>query len=225
MFEEWHLPISTMREEKEKPGRRGRRSKAELAENPVVALAQTFRFEYLINGLIAYTSKDPQVKTSSSLGDEIKNSQTVHEDDNILSKRITDIGSELCASDFKWVCIKLSNVLQEKYGSKKNNILLSDAFFITVMAAIGWARQEPSIAEIVDDRQTELLDLLIASTSDDPLVLNDTTVGLNNITNNIKTSIGRARRKIVYNAWERFYRNGITNPRYPIDWQMGKNTL
>lgn len=225
MFEEWHLPITTMREEKEKPpGRKGRPPKAEIAENPVVEKAHAFRFDYLINGLIAYASKDPQVKTSSSLDDEIKNSETVHEDDSALSKRITDIGSELCASDFKWVCIKLSNVIQEKYG-KKNNILLSDTFFIPVMAAIGWARQEPTIAKLVDDRQTELLDLLITSVSDDPLVLDDSTVGYNNITNNIKTSIGRIKRKIVYNAWERFFRNGITNPNYPIDWSQSKNTL
>ena len=225
MFEEWGLPISTKKEETESPRPRGRRSKADQEETSNVEKVQSFRFEYLINGIIAYTSRDSQVKTSSSLDDEIKNSQTVHDDDTILNKRITDIGSELCQFDFKWVCIELNNIIQEKYKSKKDNPLLSDVFFIPTIAALGWARQEPTIAEHVESRQAELIKLLITSTSSDPLVLNSPTIGFNNITNDIKTSIGRTKRKVVYNAWERFYRNGITNTNYPIDWQMGKNTL
>jgi hypothetical protein len=55
MFEDWGLPVETMREEMEKP--RGRRSKEDANERPA------FHFEYLIDGLVAYITKNPQIKT------------------------------------------------------------------------------------------------------------------------------------------------------------------
>ncbi len=223
MFEEWGLNISTFREEKEHP-KRGRHSKAEAdaeAEEEETLdgeETQAFRFEYLINGLIAYATRDPQIKTSRVLQD----------DDSIfpegLSERVTDIGSELCARDFKWVGVELNGYIQDRYCGKSKweaFIQNSDNYFIPTMAAFGWARQHPKIGDQVESRQRELLQLLQESESQDPLVLEDPSRGLGHIAETVKSNIGRKRRAIVFSAWRRFFLEGITNPDYPLDWEMG----
>lgn len=210
MFEDWDLPVSTLRSEKEHPGHRGRRSNAEKLNNPIVEKPHTFRFEYLINGLIAYASRDPQTKTS----------QTLHDDGASFSDRIGEIGSELCKIDFQWTCVELYNIMREKHGDKKGNALLTDAFFIPTTAANGWARQD-KCAKSIESRQAELLELLQESESPDPLVLDDVTRGLNKININVKSSIGRKRRGIIFASWKRFSRDGITNRDYPTDWEGG----
>jgi hypothetical protein len=216
MFEEWGLNISTFREEKEHP-KRGRSSKEQEDETPDGEKIQAFRFEYLINGLIAYATRDPQIKTSRVLQD----------DDSVfpegLSERVTDIGSELCARDFKWVGTELNGYIQERYRGKSKweaFIQKSDNYFIPTMAAIGWARQHPKIGDQVETRQRELLQLLQDSESHDPLFLEDPIRGLGHIADTVKSNIGRKRRAIVFSAWRRFFLEGITNPDYPLDWEL-----
>lgn len=212
IFVKWGLPVSTLREQKEHPGHRGRRSKKEIEAHPELERSHAFHFDLLINGLVAYASKDPHIKTS----------QTLHDDRNILSKQIEDIGISLCEADFKWICVDLYDIMREKYD-KKHNLLNNDSFFVSTAAALGWSRQDKASAEHVEILQSELIELLEESESSDPMVLDDTAKGLNTITKKIKTktSIGRKQRGIIFSSWKRFFRDGINSPDYPIDWEGG----
>ncbi len=125
MFEAWGLPVITLREEKEKP--RGRRPKEDEATD-----TPAFKFEMLVDGLVAYATRNPQIKTWKLLESEFP--------DN-LAERVTDIGSELCKADFIWVCDTLNSFISERDKGKPKweAFVYSDNYFIPLMAALGWA--------------------------------------------------------------------------------------
>ena len=203
IFVDWGLPTTTMPSEKDHPIPRGRKPDKE-----VLAEMKQFRFENLINGLIAYNNPNQHIKTSPTLHD----------------KSAVSINSEYCEINFKWVCIELNNIIRKKSGVKKeHNILFGEAFFIPLMAAIGWARQDPTTMPQVEFRQSDLINLLEGSKLDDPMVLEDEKRGLNNIVLDSKSNIGKKRRDMIYYPWKDYLRIGATNPSYPINWQEGKN--
>jgi hypothetical protein len=88
------------------------------------------------------------------------------------------------------------------------------------MASIGWARRHPKLAELVEIRQRELLDLLEKTESDDPMVFEDKSRGLGQISETVKSNIGRKRRAIVYSAWRHFFQHGVPDPEYSFDWEF-----
>jgi hypothetical protein len=213
IFIDWGIPVTTMREGKEHP-LHGRRPKDE-----VISETKRFKFNNLLNGLKAYNEHDQHILTSG----------TIHEESTI------DIGKEHCEMDFKWVCITLNNIIRAKYGARKGyNILYDEVFFVPLMAAIGKAREDAITMSFVESRQSELIDLLKASTSEDPLVLegmanesNDpliakhNTRALRNIFITIRSSVGKKKRDMIYKAWKEYFRIGAPNPDYPLDWQEG----
>lgn len=91
------------------------------------------------------------------------------------------------------------------------------------MAALGWSRKDTKISSQVGSRQAELIALLEASETDDPLVLEEPTRGLNKIDLGSRSSIGEKKRNMIYLAWKQFFINGIRDQDYPLDWQEGKN--
>jgi hypothetical protein len=208
MFEGWGLPVITLKEEKERP--RTRRSKD---SEPTGSTA--FKFEMLVDGLVAYATRNPQVKTWKLLESEFP--------DN-LAHRVTDIGSEYCKADFIWVCQTLNSFIRERYKGKPKweGFVHSDNYFIPLMAALGWARQhsKPAVSAHVEERQSKLMELLEQSENPDPLVFEDQNRGLDVVSETVKSNIGRKRRAIVHGAWRNFLLQGIDDPDYPLDWEF-----
>lgn len=213
MFKNWGLSLLTEREEKEQP----RKRRGSAAGDGVVPGLTHFRYEYLIDGLAAYVSRDPQVKTSSLL-------QKTDSPNLALEERITEIGSELCRADFVWVCRDLNEAIQGRYREDPKwrvAIQNSDNFFIPLMAALGDARHNQKARAALEDRKTKLIELIRTSQDADPLVLSrDTSDGLANILAEIRSNIGRKQRAVVYSAWRRYFRIGLEDPTYPIDWRV-----
>ena len=106
-----------------------------------------------------------------------------------------------------------------KYGKGQDNVLLTDPFFVATIAALGWARNEPTVMPLVESRQAGLIDLLNTSTSSDPMILEDNVRGLNKIVITTKGSVGKKKRDMIYLAWKQYFINGATNPSYPVNWQ------
>jgi len=128
MFEAWGMRLLTEKEEKTVPKRRGRKPPESL---PIPSTTH-FRYEFLIDGLIAYVSRDPQIKTRSVLDEADGVGQR-------LSERIMEIGSEVCKADFQWVCLQLNKLINRKYADVpkwRGIIQTSDNFFIPLMAAL-----------------------------------------------------------------------------------------
>lgn len=211
MFEEWGLRLLTEREEKEQPRRR--RPRKDNAGDGVA-----FRYEYLLDGLYAYISRNPLVKTSKILQDEAETSTLA------LDQRVTEIGSELCSADFVWVCRDLNAVILERYKDHPRwriAVQQMDTFFIPLMAALGDARHNPRSRGALEDRKKKLIDVVRASKEADPLILYaDDTDSLNSILDNIKSNIGRKQRTVVFTAWRRYFILGSEDPACPIDWRV-----
>ena len=209
LFDSWGVPVITQRTEKEHPGHRGRQPKT-------VVQPHRYHFDNLINGALAYATHDQHTKTT----------RTLHHNDTEFNTYIDILEGKDCEIDFKWVCLDLDNCIQTLYSSKPGkltrDILYGDTFFVPLMAAIGWARADPKAKSLVASHQDDLLAQLNASTSNDPLVLTDPKRGLNNMVGTGKGSIGKFRRNMIYHALKDYFRVGITDPDYPIDWQEGK---
>ena len=221
MFEEWGLKLLTEREEKEAPPRkRGRRKKAtaELEFIPAHQNVTPFRYEYLLDGLFAYVSRDPQVKTSALLQDKIQDTPNL-----ALEERVTEIGSEFCRSDFVWVCQELNNFFRSRYQDSQRwsvAIQSSDNFFIPLMAALGNARTKERTRVALEDRKAKLLEILRASADPDPLdLMGSSADSLETIQAGIRSNIGRKQRGVVYNAWSRYFLHGVEDPPHPIGWR------
>jgi len=217
-FEKWGLPISTQRSEKEHPGHRGRRSDKEKAAHPELEKPFTFRFDFLINGAIAYATQDQHTLTR----------KTLHEDDTEFNQHIDTVRSDKCEHDFKWICGDLNKIMLAKYGKSKRNVLITDVFFIPTMAALSWARNDSTVASLVESRQAELIDSLNKSESEDPIVLGDPPKtsedqlrGYNNIKITVKSSIGKKRRDMVYHSWKHYFIYGVRDKNYPVNWKEG----
>ena len=212
MFQAWGLRLLTEKEEKMIPKRRGRKS-PEMMEIPSIT---HFRYEFLIDGLIAYVSRDPQIKTRSVLEDQDGINQR-------LSEHIVEIGSEICKSDFQWICLDLNKLINKKYADVpkwRGIIQTSDNFFIPLMSALGEARTSARSRFVVEQRKKELLDAVTNSKDDDPFrFYTGGSDSLEKILDDVKSNIGRRRRAIIFFAWRSFFRHGIYDTNYPIDWR------
>lgn len=219
MFQEWGLNLMTERQEKELPKRRGRKSRSSITES----CSTPYRYEYLLDGLYAYVTRDPQVKTGMLLQRDGTTPKMA------LEERVTEIGSELSRADFRWVCHDLNAVIIEKYSADPKwrvAILNSDNFFIPLMAALGDARYNESTRASVESKKSELIKLIKTNDNPDPLAFSrDNSDGLANIQRNINSNIGRRQRAIVYSAWRRYFLHGIENPNNPIDWRMASLSI
>src|SRR5258708_32825505 len=219
MFEEWGLKLLTEREEKQQPRKRGRRRKISDVEASLTGSGLThFRYEYLLDGLFAYVTRDPQVKTSTLLQDKIQDTPNL-----ALEERVTEIGSEFCKSDFVWVCHDLNDFLHSRYkNSPKWSVAIqnSDNFFIPLMAALGNARSKERAKVALEDRKRKLIEILRPSDDEDPLdLLGVAADSLETIQASIRSNIGRKQRGVVYTAWVRYFMRGPEDPSHPIDWR------
>jgi hypothetical protein len=223
MFESWGLKIMTERQEKEQPSRRAQKSNTtpdkigDASAAAATAGITHFRYEYLIDGLHGYVGRDPHVKTNKVIqdsGDSTKLS---------LEERITEIGSEVCRADFVWACKDLNEAINEKYaGNPKWRFAIqnSDNFFIPLMAALGDARTTSWAKGALEERKAKLVELIKTSAEDDPLALaGDNSQSLAYVQNSIRSNIGRKQRLVVFIAFKRYFRNGLEDASYPIDWR------
>lgn len=216
MFEDWGLKLVTEREEVQHPRRRGRHPSV-IDEDDVIPGMTHFRYEYLLDGLVAYVTRNPQVKTTEIL------QQKAETADLDLDERVTEIGSEFCRADFVWVCRDLNKVIQERYKDDPRwrvAIQKSDNFFIPLMAALGDGRHSDQSRPALEDRKAKLIELVRGSDDQDPLWLSRSdSDGLGTILDGIGSNIGRRRRGVVYNAWRRYFRLGPVDPTYPVEWR------
>lgn len=209
-FEDWGIKLLTEREEKETPRPRGRRPKdAPTAPNTVAH----YRYELLIDSLQAYVSGDPHIKTRKLLEGDGPSEK--------FDTRITEVGSEACRDDFKWVCLELNHRIQERYeGNSKWEmaVQVADNFLIPMFAALGKAREEADTGSTVQHHQQELLELL-DQPGDDPLNLCSGPDSLDSIYEKVRSNIGRRQRAIAFFAWRNFFLKGPSRADYALNWR------
>ncbi len=216
MFEDWGLKLLTERDESQQRRQRRPRSGV-IREDAVIPGTTHFRYEYLLDGLVAYVARNPQIKTTEILQEKADTANLA------LEERVTEIGSEFCRADFVWVCRDLNDVVQERYkDDPKWRIAIqnSDHFFMPLMAALGDARHSERARPALEDRKTKLVELLSGSDDPDPLWLSRGDAdSLSNILDGIRSNIGRRQRGVVYNAWRRYFRLGLVDTTYPVEWR------
>lgn len=211
-FEDWGIGLLTEREEKDSPVRRGRPRK-DAATAPA-AVTGRYRYELLIDCLMAYVTGDPHVKTRNLVGTEGLT--------EVLSARITEVGSEACSEDFKWVCLNLSERVRDAYEDNikwETAARTSDNFLVPLFAALGAARAASEGAgSTIRHHQQELLELF-DQPGHDPLSLIDGPQSLELIYSTIRSNIGRRQRAIAFFAWRKFFQSGPSAADYPLNWQ------
>jgi hypothetical protein len=211
MFREWGIQVLSEKDEK-RTLRRGRRKSPEMMDIPSI---KHFRFELLIDGLISYATQDPQIKTKNVLEDrESMNDR--------LSENVIVIGNESCRRDFKWMCLDLNRQINQKYADEpkwRGIIQTSDNFFIPLMAALGEVRNSMGPHFLFKEREAQLSEVLANRKDDDPLRFFTGAESLEQRLNEVTSNIGRRRRAIVFSAWQSFFKNGIYDLNYPLDWK------
>jgi hypothetical protein len=217
MFHSWGLPMVTQREHVENPGRRTKR--AADSERPVEGVTH-FRYEFLLDALGAYLSRNPHMKTSVLLQQSVDPAKLSVEDKSI-DERITEIGDEVCKSDLLWVCRDLNQAMQDGYKGDPNwqyAILTSDNFTFPLLAALGTARDFEPARPALEDRKAKLIQILSTGAGDPLALVGDGDDRLAGIQSRINSNIGRRRRAIVYGAFRYYFRRGTEDASYPIDW-------
>ena len=68
------------------------------------------------------------------------------------------------------------------------------------------------------------METLETSSSEDPPVLDDPVRGLGHISDSVKSNIGKKRRTFVSTAWRNFFVHGISDPDYPLGWELANMT-
>jgi hypothetical protein len=218
MFMDWGILLLTEVDQKTQPVKRRRRrnSEEEDTRGNITESVSPFNYEYLLNGLYAYVIRNPHIKTKDVL--ENNNEAATLS----LAERVPEIGSELCQSDFVWVCNELNDIIQDRYKDDPKwrvAIQNSDNFFIPLMAALGEARHDYNIRDSVEDKKQKLIELIKSSSDPDPLGLSrQDSSGLAIIQKAITSNIGKKQRLIVYNAWRLYFKQGFNDSTYPIDW-------
>lgn len=210
MFQEWGIHVLAEKEEK-RTSRRGRRRSPEMMDVPSI---KHFRFELLIDGLISYAMRDPQIKTKNIL----ENRDSMNDR---LSEDIIVIGNEACRNDFRWICLDLNKQINQKYADEpkwRGIIQTSDNFFIPLMAALGEVRENMGPHFHYQKREAQLSEVLANKKDDDPLRFYTGAKSLEQKLNEVTSNIGRRRRAIVFTAWRSFFQNGIHDPGQPLDW-------
>lgn len=215
MFSTWGLPTLTEKSENEhgKPRARWRADSISLPP---------FKLEYLVNGVMAYVERDPQIKTKAKLD------SVYHDQDNLASigsdicKRLIALGDEASRGDFEWACKHLNLEIARVYTDNSKwrvAILQSDNFFLPMVAALGKAREQDK-ADQVEERKKEVLELLRgAPKGSDPLQFSTPSgTCLETVLDAVKSNIGRTRRAIVYKAWRDYFRRGRATHTVYLDW-------
>lgn len=209
MFRSWGLPMMTERQRREQVGKRG-------TDRPIEGV-NVFRYEYLINALVAYVDRNPHMKTTTLLQDLSQGGS--------LDERITDIDAE-CRADIVWVFRDLNQAIAAKYEGHpqwEHAVMSSDTFTYPLLAALGAARDFPAGRPAIEDRKEKLLQLLNGP-SDDPLALvGEGPERLGTILAGISSNIGRRRRVITFGAFRRYFRHGPEQLDYPLDWDLAQN--
>ena len=88
------------------------------------------------------------------------------------------------------------------------------------MSALGEARTSARSRFVVEQRKKELLEAVTNSKDDDPFrFYTGGSDSLEKILDDVRSNIGRRRRAIIFFAWRSFFRHGIYDTNYPIDWR------
>ena len=100
-FESWGIKLLTSDQEKAIPRRRGRKP-PELMPIPSI---YHYRYEFLVQALLAYLVGDPQIKTKTLSRQDLSPEQCLNE-----------FFSEMCQTDFRWACVGLNRSINKKYA-------------------------------------------------------------------------------------------------------------
>jgi hypothetical protein len=218
MFIDWEILLLTEVDQKTQPVKRRRRKNTNDISDSSEGTQAPFNYEYLLNGLYAYVMREPHIKTKDVLENNNEAASLS------LAERVPEIGSELCQSDFVWVCNELNEIIQDRYKDDPKwrvAIQNSDNFFIPLMAALGEARHDDNIRGFVEDRKQKLIELIKSNDNPDPLGLSrQDSNGLAVIQKTITSNIGRKQRFIVFNAWRLYFKQGFDDSTYPINWRI-----
>jgi hypothetical protein len=212
LFAAWDVPLITERERKGM----GRRKKTD----PVIEGQTVYSYERLLAGLAAYLDQDPHMRTKQLV-------ETALDDTKWgagIESHMMQIGDETLRGDLTWVFNELNAAMKSVYATVPAwtyAIMQADTFVYPLLAALGRAR-ELQPASQVDDRKSTLLALLHGG--EDPLALTgeDNPRSLSAITDGITSNIGRRRRVIVFEAFNRFFENGPARRGYPLDWDLAR---
>jgi hypothetical protein len=215
MFSTWGIPTITEKSEQQhgKPRAKWRNDALKLPP---------FKLEYLINGVMAYVERDPQVKTKAKLESVYHDQDTLANVGSDICKRLIALGDDASHCDFEWACLLLNQEIARVYSENSKwrvAILQSDNFFLPMMAALGKAREQDR-PEQVEERKKDILDLLrSAQPGSDPLQFSAPSGNnLEAVLDAVRSNIGRTRRAIVYKAWRDYFRRGKATHTVYLDW-------
>jgi hypothetical protein len=213
LFASWGVPLITERDRKVM----GRRKKTD----PVIEGQTVYSYERLLAGLAAYLDQDPHMRTKQLV-------ETALDDTKWgagIEARMMKVGDETLRDDLTWVFLQLNNAVKSVYATVPSwtyAIMQADTFVYPLLAALGRARELQPAAQ-VDERRSTLLALL-QNGGEDPLALTgeDNPRSLDAIMGGITSNIGRRRRVIVFEAFNRFFENGPARRGYPLDWDLAR---
>src|SRR5262249_28140318 len=125
-------------------------------------LLPPFRLEYLINGVMAYVERDPQVKTKAQLEKIYANQDVASGLSHDLITYLMEIGNDTSRDDFLWACDVVNRQLARVYRTEPKwrvGIQESDTFFFPLMAALGKAREQVAASQI-EERKRAVVELV-----------------------------------------------------------------
>lgn len=213
LFADWGVPLITERERKVM----GRRKRSD----PVIEGQTVYSYERLLAGLAAYLDQDPHMRTKQLVDTALDDTKWGAG----IEARLMKIGDETLKDDLTWVFLKLNEAMKTTYASVPAwtyAIMQADTFVYPLFAALGRAREHGAATQL-QDRKAMLLALL-ENGSEDPLALTgDNPRSLDSIMGGITSNIGRRRRVIVFEAFNRFFENGPARRGYPLDWDLTRH--
>jgi hypothetical protein len=123
------------------------------------------------------------------------------------------------------VFLQLNEAIKETYANVPSwtyAIMQADTFVYPLLAALGRAREHQPVT-LLQDRKAALLEML-HSGGEDPLSLTgEDPRSLDKVMGGITSNIGRRRRVIVFEAFNRYFENGPARRGYPLDWDLAKH--
>lgn len=97
----------------------------------------------------------------------------------------------------------------------------ADTFVYPLLAALGRAREHQPATQVQERKSTLLA--LVQNGGEDPLSLSgENARSLDSIMGGITSNIGRRRRVIVFEAFNRYFENGPARRGYPLDWDLAR---
>jgi hypothetical protein len=141
-----------------------------------------------------------------------------------IESRMMQVGDETLKNDLTWVFLQLNEDMKATYASVPAwtyAIMQADTFVYPLLAALGRAREHQPATQVQDCKSTLLA--LMQNGEEDPLTLSgDSPRSLDAIMSGITSNIGRRRRVIVFEAFNRFFENGPARRGYPVDWDLAR---